>query len=233
MKLIKQDRLHYSMCDTAANLSALGAFHMVEDAITELFGLLRLDGEVCVKEYDGMWIYARNRIEIRHPVHWMDEFILECYISSIGGAKIIVDTVIKSKNHIAVASRAELCAIDRQTSRVRRANTVGVDDTITAENPEIDIKFNKDTFVPSQIIDSVVVRSSDIDFYHHTNNIAYVRYLVNQFTMQEQRQKPLTEIEIRYVNQTFEGDKLDIYRCSENCFTIQNGDKSVVNCWIA
>jgi acyl-CoA thioesterase FadM len=119
------------MCDTSANLSALGAFQIVEDAITELMGILELDGETCVRKYDGMWIYVRNRVELRRKIHWMDEFVIECYVSSISGVKMVFDTVIKTNNEIAVVSRAESCAIDRQTGRVRRANTVGLNENIT------------------------------------------------------------------------------------------------------
>jgi acyl-ACP thioesterase len=83
------------------------------------------------------------------------------------------------------------------------------------------------------LIDNVVVRSSDIDFYNHTNNISYVRYIVNQYSINTQKQKPISQIEIRYVNQSFEGDTLKIYRCSDNTYTIKSDDKTIVNCLIA
>ena len=232
MKLIKKDKLQYSLCDANADLSMLGAFQLIEDANTEMMGMLKLDGETCLREYGGMWVYVRNHIELYNKIHWMDEYVIECYISSIGGVKLKIDTVIKTRGKIAVASRTELCALDKETNRIRRANTVGVDEKVVAEIPENDIVFDNFKCVPSELVDNVVVHSSDIDFNHHTNNIAYVRYISNQYDVKELTTMPVNAIEIQYVNQTFEGDKLEIYRCSDNAFSVQSNGKTVVNCII-
>ena len=101
-----------------------------------------------------------------------------------------------------------------------------------AEIPETDIVFDNFKCIPSEMIDNIVVHSSDIDFNHHTNNIAYVRYISNQYSIKERIKMPVNAIEIQYVNQTFEGDNLEIYRCSENTFSIQSNGKTVVNCII-
>lgn len=226
MKLIKQGKLGYSLTNTSANLSVIGAFQIVEDAITEMMGILKLDGETCVPKYDAMWVFAKNRIEMRSPLHWLDEYTVECAITNASGVKLIVDTVIKSHNKIAVASRAELCAIDHHTGRVRRANTAGVDENIEKETPEIDVEFHNANFEPNELVYSVCIGASAIDFYHHTNNIAYVQYVINQFNAEY----PISAFEIRYINQTFQGDKLEVYKCDDNKFTIHTKDKTVVNC---
>lgn len=232
MKLIKKDKLQYSLCDANANLSILGAFQLIEDANTEMMGMLKLDGETCLREYGGMWVYVRNRIELRNQMHWMDEYTIECYLSSIGGAKLKIDTVIKVGNKIAVVSRAELCALDKENYKIRRADTVGVNKTVTAESPETDVIFNGFNYNSFELVNTVVVHSSDIDFNHHTNNIAYVRYISNQYTTKERIKIPITAVEIQYANQTFEGDELEIYQCSQNAFSIQNNGKVIVNCTI-
>ena len=232
MKLIKKDRLQYSLCDVNANLSILGAFQLVEDATTEMMGMLHLDGETCLREYGGMWVYVRNRIELRDKIHWLDEYTIESYISSIGGAKLKIDTIIKTNGKIAVVSRAELCALDKETNKIRRTCTVGINEKIIAESPETDIIFEGFNYSLSKLIDTVVVRSSDIDFNNHTNNIAYVKYLCNQYNTSERAKIPITAIEIQYANQTFEGDTLKVYRCYDNVFSIQSNGKTVVNCTI-
>lgn len=230
MKLVKRGSLDYSLCDTMINLSAVGAFQLVEDAICEMMGKLKLDGETCVREYDATWVFVKNRVEIRHPIHWMDEYVIECCITSIGSVKLLVDTLIKSGENIAVASRAELCAIDYRTGRIRRTNTVGVGDNIRPENPETNIEFQRIDFVPNKLLDTVIVRSSDIDFNHHTNNVAYIRYIVNQYDANQRGQKSICVIEIRYMNQSFEGDALEIYCCGDGMFNVQSNGKNIINC---
>ena len=234
MKLIKTENLGYSLCNTSADLSALGAFQLVEDAICEMMGMLKLDGETCMREYDAMWVFVKNRIEIYNNIHWMDEFITECYITMASGVKLVVDTVIKSHGKIAVASRAELCAIDHTTQRIRRSNTVGINETTQIETPEINICFNNMDFCPNELSDKVVVRSSDLDFYHHTNNVSYIRYIINQYP-DKAKLNPTTicGIEIRYINQSFEGDVLEIYKHSDDNFMILCNKKPVVCCTVS
>ncbi len=232
MKLIKKDRLQYGLCDVNANISMLGAFQLIENASTEMMGILKLDGETCLREYGGMWVYVRNRIEFREKMHWLDEYTIESYISSIGGAKLKIDTIIKTNGKIAVASRAELCALDKETGKIRRTSTVGINEKIIAEPTETDVVFEGFNYPLSKLIDTVVIRSSDIDFNKHTNNIAYVKYICNQYNTPERAKIPITAIEIQYVNQTFEGDTLEIYRCQDNVFSIQSNGKTVVNCII-
>ena len=232
MKLIKKDRLQYGLCDVNANISMLGAFQLIENASTEMMGILKLDGETCLREYGGMWVYVRNRIEFREKMHWLDEYTIESYISSISGAKLKIDTIIKTNGKIAVASRAELCALDKETGKIRRTATVGINEKIIAEPTETDVVFEGFNYPLSKLIDTVVIRSSDIDFNKHTNNIAYVKYICNQYNIPERAKIPITAIEIQYVNQTFEGDTLEIYRCQDNVFSIQSNGKTIVNCII-
>ncbi len=232
MKLIKKDRLQYGLCDVNANISMLGAFQLIENASTEMMGILKLDGETCLREYGGMWVYVRNRIEFREKMHWLDEYTIESYISSIGGAKLKIDTIIKTNGKIAVASRAELCALDKETGKIRRTATVGINEKIIAEPTETDVVFEGFNYPLSKLIDTVVIRSSDIDFNKHTNNIAYVKYICNQYNTPERAKIPIKAIEIQYVNQTFEGDTLEIYRCQDNVFSIQSNGKTIVNCII-
>jgi acyl-CoA thioesterase FadM len=230
MKLIKHSTLAASLCDATVGLSVAGAFGIVEDLVTEMMGQLHIDGVTCMREYGAMWVFVRNRIEMRKPLKWMDTYVAECCISSFTGVKLVIDTVLKKENEIAVASRLELCAVDLETGKIRRCDTVGVGENTPPEATEIDIKFCRDRFEAVKLLEEISVRSGDIDFCRHTNNISYVRYLINQFTVKELAQTPVTAVEIQYAGQTFEGDTLQIYSCGENRFTIMKNGTAAVNC---
>ena len=84
------------------------------------------------------------------------------------------------------------------------------------------------------LIDEITVRSADIDYCHHTNNVAYVRYFMNQISVDDLTEHPVKAIEVQYAAQTHEGDKLCIYRCSsENeAYLIEKDGSKVVSCII-
>jgi acyl-CoA thioesterase FadM len=235
MKLIKTDRLAASSCGADVKLSVEGAFRIVEDMVTELMGDQHIDGVTCMREYGGMWVFVRNRIEMPQPLARMDEYTATSYISSFSKIRLYIDTVLqKADGSIALKSRLELCAVDLETGKIRKSESVGVGEKTPAEEPMFEIAYTKEKPVRGDLIDEITVRSADIDYCHHTNNVAYVRYFVNQTGVDELLKHPVRTIEVQYAAQTHEGDKLSVYRCnSENeAFVIEQDGAKVVSCII-
>ena len=235
MKLIKTDRLAASSCGADVKLSVEGAFRIVEDMVTELMGDQHIDGVTCMREYGGMWVFVRNRIEMPQQLAWMEEYTATSYISSFSKIRLYIDTVIqKADGSIALKSRLELCAVDLETGKIRKSDSVGVGEKTPAEEPMFEIAYTKEKPVRGDLIDEITVRSADIDYCHHTNNVAYVRYFVNQTAVDELIEKPVKAIEVQYAAQTYEDDKLSLYRCSpENeAYVIEKDGARVVSCII-
>ena len=235
MKLVKKDRLAASSCGADVKLSVEGAFRIVEDMVTELMGDQHIDGVTCMREYGGMWVFVRNRIEMPQPLNWMDEYTATSYISSFSKIRLYIDTVLqKADGSIALKSRLELCAVDLETGKIRKSESVGVGEKTPAEEPIFEIAYTKEKPVRDELIDQVTVRSADIDYCHHTNNVAYVRYFMNQIDVDDLIEHPVKAIEVQYAAQTHEGDKLCIYRCSsENeAYLIEKDGSKVVSCII-
>ena len=235
MKLVKKDRLAASSCGADVKLSVEGAFRIVEDMVTELMGDQHIDGVTCMREYGGMWVFVRNRIEMPQPLAWMDEYTATSYISSFSKIRLYIDTVLqKADGSIALKSRLELCAVDLETGKIRKSESVGVGEKTPAEEPMFEIAYTKEKPVRGDLIDEITVRSADIDYCHHTNNVAYVRYFVNQIGVDDLIENPVKAIEVQYVAQTHEGDKLSMYHCdSENeAYMIEKDGSKVVSCII-
>ena len=236
MRLIKKDRLAASSCGADVKLSVEGAFRIVEDMVTELMGDQHIDGVTCMREYGGMWVFVRNRIELPQQLAWMDEYTATSYISSFSKIRLYIDTVLqKADGSIALKSRLELCAVDLETGKIRKSETVGVGEKTPAEEPIFEIAYSKAKPVRGELIDEITVRSADIDYCHHTNNVAYVRYFVNQIDADDLIERPVRAIEVQYAAQTYEGDKLSVYRCGseDEAYVIEKDGSKVVSCIIA
>ena len=235
MRLVKKDRLAASSCGADVKLSVEGAFRIVEDMVTELMGDQHIDGVTCMREYGGMWVFVRNRIEMPQQLGWMEEYTATSYISSFSKIRLYIDTVLqKADGSMALRSRLELCAVDLGTGKIRKSESVGVGEKTPAEEPLFEIAYTKEKPVRGDLIDEVTVRSADIDYCHHTNNVAYVRYFVDQIGVDDLIERPVKAIEVQYAAQTHEGDRLGIYRCSsENeAYIIEKDGIKVVSCII-
>lgn len=234
MRLIKTDRLPASYCGPDVKLSVEGAFRIVEDMVTELMGVQHIDGVTCMREYNGMWVFVRNRIEMPEPPGWMDEYRITSYISSFSKIRLFIDTVMERPDGaVCLRSRLELCAVDLETGKIRRSGTVGVGDATPAEEPMFGMSWSKLKPVREELIDEIRVRPTDIDYCYHTNNIAYVRYFMDQYRVEDLVRHPVRAIEVQYAAQTHEGDMLKVYRCSADgagAFQIEHNGEKAVSC---
>ena len=231
MKYIKNATVAASECDTLVRMSPLGAFALVENMVTELMGTLKIDGLTCMREYGAMWVFVKNRIELRRHLKWMEAYTAECYISSCSTAKLLIDTVVKREGEVAIASRLELCAVDLKTRRIRPTATVGLSETDAVEEPEIQMSFSRDLYEPQDIpVRDIIVHSTDIDYCHHMNNIAYIRLLLNRYPVRDLERTPIKAIEVQYLNQIYEGERLQIENCGNHHYMIRNKQKVAVHC---
>lgn len=236
MILTKKDRLPASFCGADVKLSVEGAFRIVEDMVTELMGDQKIDGVTCMREYGGMWVFVRNYIDLLQPVDWMEEYTAKSFISSFSKVRLYIDTVLeKADGTMALTSRLELCAVDLETGKIRKAATVGVGENTPPEDSPVEITYSREKPVKSELLDEITVRSTDIDYCKHTNNISYVRYFMNQYGVEDLIARPVKSIEVQYGTQTHEGDRLEVWRCgSENAdaFEIDIDGKAAVSCLV-
>ena len=236
MKLIKEVVIPASICDTNVKLSVKGAFDLVQDYLTEMMSELQIDGVSLRKKYGCVWIFTRNRIQIDRAPDWKEHCIVESYISSAKGAKMTVDTMLKNREgEICVYSRVEMCAIDLQTQRIKRVRDVGVTSEAYVEASERDIEFSRLKHEGLRDIATLTVQSGDIDFIQHTNNVSYVRFVMNTYTVQQINERPVREIEVRYASQTHEGDTLTIRKAvvgEKEFFDIVHEETVAVDCEI-
>ncbi len=237
MKYYKHGILGASLCDAEVKLSAAGAFCIVEDLVTEMMGELRIDGVTCMKKYGAMWVFVRNHMELPKDLFWREGYTAECWISSYSLLKLNVDTVVKNAaGELVIFSRIELCAVDLQTMKIRKCETVGIGPDTPIEAPERDCTFSREKYIPQELLETLTVRSSDIDYCHHTNNISYVKYLLNQKSVESLLKHPIRMIEVQYAGQTHEGDTLSVWACGQKAsdegamlYSILQEDKAVVN----
>lgn len=232
MKLIKEAVIPASICDANVKLGVKGTFDLVQDHLTEMMGELKIDGVSLRAKYNCVWIFTRNRVEIDRELNWKERYIAESYISSAKGAKMTVDTALKDADgNICVYSRVEMCAMDLETKKIRRIRDVGVTSDTDVEAPEREIAFSRLKHEGLEEIAALTVQSGDIDFVQHTNNVSYVRFVMNTYSVQELRERRVRAIEVRYADQTHEGDILTIrkaVRDGKELFDVLHGDTVAV-----
>ena len=112
---------------------------------------------------------------------------------------------------------------------------MGIDGSFEKHAPLMDTEFGKFCEDGLKLIDEVRVRSCDIDFSRHTNNVEYVKFILNTYSVNELLCRPVKQMEIFYINQSFENDKLQVYKFADGIkdfVEIKKGDTAIVRCCI-
>ncbi len=234
MQLIKNQKVGSAIADSTANLSVLGIFQLAEEAITELMGDLRIDDVTAKREYNAVWVFARNRTEIYKNIAWNADCSVACFVSKIARLSVCMDVGIKNEaGEICAYSRVEMCALDLESGRIRKVATVGVDEGTVPDMPWVDISFARYDAEGLPEAERVKVRYTNIDFAGHTNNKEYIRFMLNTYSVRELEARPIRAMDVAYIGQSFENDILTVRKGSfqdKDIFAVQKDDKTIVKC---
>ena len=235
MKLIKTQRLNASMVASDESLSAIGAFQIIQDAVTECMGHLKIDGITVKNKYNAFWVFVKTRAEFFKKLGWGEEYTVTAFPSSMSLAKMYVDVEVRDKtDDLILYARVELCVLDIATQRIKKVASVGVEESMMHPATE-EITFGRFDSPEPSLVEQVKVRSTNIDHSHHTNNLEYLRFVFNTYSVAQCEARTITEMEVVYASQSYENDVLDVFKAQRgnaDFIVLQKDGKPVVKCEI-
>ena len=235
MKFTSKRKLAASMVGSDEYLSMIGAFQIVQDAITEFMGELKIDGVTVKRKYNAFWVFVKTRAKFFKQLAWGAEYTVTAFISSMSLAKLQVDVkVTDSAGETIFYARTEMCVLDIATQRIKKIASVGVEEGMLANEPTVDIVFGKFD-VSEQLVEQVKIRSTNVDHSHHTNNLEYIRFIMNTYSVAALETKTVQEMEVIYASQSYENDVLDVLKAehtNRDLIALQKDGKPVIKCEI-
>lgn len=247
MKYTVSQFIGAGLCDPRGYLSLLGALMLVEDAVTVTLDKIDINGFKMRRDYGAVLVFSKNHVKFLEAVKWNEKVKVSCFISTKSMARMNVDVCVKNQDGVIVLyARTEVCAVDVESGRIRRLDAVGIGSEVRVVRPLIEMEWTPLTG-DGKLVDTVKIRTGNIDYAGHTNNVEYIRLLLNTFTLEEWRGGIVPrELQVAYVSQSFLGDSLDIYSCEqelepsetkqaathERLFTIKKTTQDVLRCAI-
>lgn len=229
-------------CDPSGRMSLLGALTLVEDVVVDTLDKMEINGFKMRKQFGAVLVFSKNHVKFLQPLRWKEKVTVSCFISAKSVARLNVDVCVKNQHgEIALYARTEVCAVDVESARIRRLDAVSIGEKIRVYAPLVEMEWQA-VDPAEQLVDTVTVRTANIDYAGHTNNVEYIRLLLNTFTLDEWRGGIATkELQVAYLNQSFLGDKLDIFATNredkntsmhERIYTIKKAEQDVLRCAI-
>ena len=202
----------YSNCDRKVNLSVLNSLYLIQDMMTEYFGFLKSDNIILKSENNAI---AKTKVHFNKYPKWRD--LIEGTVFTTGIKPIRVETEAQFKdkdNNVLFYANQETCVIDLTDRKIRKINTVNYPTGVQIKegiNKEKYLRLNTE-FTEADKVYEQKIHSTDIDFSYHTNNVSYVKYILNSLNSDFIDSHKITDFEIHYINESKEGQKLSIYK---------------------
>jgi len=218
-----------SMVDNHAYLRMDGIFNILQTMLTEYLKQYKADNISIKNNFNAAWLITKVLVKINKMPLWGTNITVKSYVVQKKSAKIILETIAKDKDeNILFVAHDEMCPINLEKRRILRLTDIEFD-PILLESNYLD-NFEIIATDNLELSDSFNVKYIDIDFTNHTNNVSYIRYIINDLGLDFFEKYNITKIDVRYLAESRINDKLSILKNDNGndvTLLIKNDDKDV------
>ncbi len=173
-----------------------------------------LDHESMLKNSNAFWIVTKMKMTISDDFNQGEKIKVTTWTNPPTMLRVDRHIIIKSSRKTKVRATSEWCCLDATTRKPRKLSSINYPDfdknlETSKTKPFTNLKLDVDQ---SDYCYTKTIRYSDIDVNIHTNNLKYNIMAMDCFTVDELLDKRLKEYEIYFVNESREGDNIDIYK---------------------
>lgn len=204
-----------SRCDASSRLSLHSIFVLFQDSASEHAETLGIGGDR-MTEKGLFWLTVRTRIKVHTRPHMMQRLQLKTWLGAFepGDLRTFRYYTLHCGETLVAEGKTEWTVFrleDQAVVRIREAGMPDVEILPDVVCPEPFSRF-RPVFDEADPAAEHVVRPSDVDMGQHMNNTAYVRAILDTFTVEELKNMDAKELEIAFRQPCFGGETLTIRR---------------------
>ena len=173
------------------------------------------DGEALLQKSNVFWVLTKMKLKILELPKSGDDLIVETWPLKAKGVRFDRDFKLSNKDKVFVMGSSEWCTLDYTTQKLRRVDSVAYPHDMPFREDRSgagDMLRTKETVNDTDLHHTYRSSFVDIDTNKHTNNVAYLRMILNCFTPDEFEALTIDEFQINFLSQTFYGDEIKIYK---------------------
>ena len=210
--------------DSTVKLGIAHAVNLVQDNMTECFGMLKCDG-VTYRDLNVFWAFTKIKVKFEKRPAWRDEIIAKTFPANVAGFRTNVQSIFTDLdgNKLYTANQ-EMCVLDFENHRPVKLSTLPYpsEDFPPSVFDQPFEKFNVD-FTENDFAFEQVIRSTMIDMSHHMTNNEYIKCSLNAFTDDFFQSHEVKELEGHYTGECKEGQTLHVFKhdCGNGTFYIK------------
>lgn len=207
-KFTKSITIQASDSDYASILSYPDIFALSMDIATEHSEHLKYDGRTLAPK--GLfWVTTKYRVHIYRRPKQGECVDLTTWPEKPNRIRGIRNYRFTKNDETLIEIISEWAVLDRNNNRLYMIDQLYDPSFVFCEEKQLTDGFHRFTSeFGKEPFAEYTVRSIDIDFEGHMNNVAYLRALFGLFTRDELEKMSPTEVEVYFKTSCFEGDRL-------------------------
>lgn len=215
--------------DTGADgrVGILGYLTYFQDAVTEYMLNIGLDGFTLFDKYGAAWVYTKYKFHIDKKASFGNVHIESWTEKRRSVSSLLQNIEISQNNSLCAFGKLEFCLYSFKNKKLCRITDIDYPFSSQVDKyVEIPtFKRIKPTDGKGEFVYTHTVRYTDLDSNIHMNNIKYADMLINAFDNEFYKTHFISDFEIHYMNQSYEGEKIDVYVKKDENETVLTGVK--------
>lgn len=202
-----------SACDNTGKLGCYGTVNLFMDMATEHGEMLGVGGDVLAPK-GLIWVAAKTKIHFNEKPKMLTEAQISTWPEKPSRIRFNRYYSITDGEKLMVEGKTEWAILDLNTGRPHKLDETYPTEMEHCTDVVCSQPFSRTCtdFEGCEEFAQYTVRSSDIDVSQHMNNVAYIRAVLGAFSVREIEEMNITDMEISYRLQCFEGENLTFRR---------------------
>ncbi len=201
--------------DSKYNLRIDNLLNIIQDISTFHSYELKVDRETLVNSSNAFWVLSKLKLVFNKLPKWNEQITFKTWPTTLSTFRFFREFAVFSNSCENAIGNSEWCLLDATTKTLRKSDSINY----PTQMEHLPANPNMPTFerIRVEVLKedynyTYKVAYTDLDCNNHTNNVSYVKMALNAFTPQELDEILFKGIEINFLNQTYYGDMINIYK---------------------
>ena len=195
-----------------------GYMDYFQDIAAGQYHVLDKDNSTIHEKYGAAWVYSKYRLKIYGKTDFDHEIRISTWISRLDKVRSWQEMEIHRGEELLCEGRLESCLIDIGDLSIALIPRIELPDGLVVDRmtgtPSFTRKLGMDD--EAALCYTHTVRYTQLDNNRHMNNLHYVDMFMDAFGMDFYDRCAVTDFEIHYLRQAYEGEALRITRSRDS-----------------
>lgn len=235
----EHQKVKFSNVDFNLKLGIVDACQITQNMVTDFFRKYDFDNSIIASRNNAVLVVLKHKLHFNRLPDFDEEMDALSYTTKKSSYLFEMETGFRHENEDLFFCKSEICPVDISTREVKKLDDIGYPKELDLGPNRLlgRVKRNTTEFYDDDYVYSLKMLPTEIDYSGHVNNVCYIKYLINTFSTSYLKSIEITDIEISYIHEAFEGDILLIYRkkLDENTysFLIKRGTQELTRAIIS